>query len=132
MRSRLASGTVKLAVKLTPKILIRGVANIVLKGIAHFSRISFDLNSRTAFVTVTLHGEQEPIEISVDGFEIRGDEQKYQFILHNAKSNKPWMTNIFARLTGKAWDIPDVPKFGDELKLAANLLEAKTRRTGRR
>jgi len=124
LKSNLFQGAIKLGIKLTPKILISGVANVVLKGIAKFSKISFNLNKRTAFVKVTLYGEEEPIEVTVDGFEISGDPGKdnYQFILHNAKSNKPWMTNILARITGKAWDIPPVPQFKDEVDFVASLL----------
>ena len=124
LKSNLFQGAIKLGIKLTPKILVSGVANVVLKGIAKFSKISFNLNKRTAFVKVTLYGEKEPIEVTVDGFEISGEPGKdnYQFILHNAKSNKPWMTNILARITGKAWDIPPVPQFKDEVDFVASLL----------
>ena len=110
LKSSLFQAAIKLGIKLTPKILVSGVANVVLKGIAKFSKISFDLNKRTAYVKVTLYGEKEPIEVTVNGFEISGDANRdnYQFILHNAQSNKPWLTNIFARITGKAWDIPPV------------------------
>jgi hypothetical protein len=124
LKSNLFQGAIKLGIKLTPKILVSGVANVVLKGIAKFSKISFDLNKRTAFVKVTLYGEKEPIVVAVDGFEISGDPGKdnYQFILHNAQSNKPWLTNILARITGKAWDIPPVPQFKDEVDFVASLL----------
>ena len=124
LKSNLFQGVIKLGIKLTPKILVSGVANVLLKGIAKFSKISFNLNKRTAFVKVTLYGEKEPIEVTVNGFEISGDPGKdnYQFILHNAKSNKPWMTNILARITGKAWDIPPLPQFKDEVDFVASLL----------
>jgi len=125
LKSTLFKGVIKLGIKLTPKIFVSGVANVVLKGIANFSKISFDLNKRTAFVKVTLYGEEEPIEITIDGFEISGDIDKdnYQFILHNAESNKPWMTNIFARITGKSWDIPPIPQYKDEVDFVASLLK---------
>ncbi len=124
LKSNLFQRAIKLGIKLTPKILVSSVANVVLKGIAKFSKISFNLNKRTAFVRVTLYGEKEPIEVTVDGFEISGNPGKdnYQFILHHAKSNKPWMTNILARITGKAWDIPPVPQFKDEIDFVASLL----------
>lgn len=117
---------IKLGIKLTPKILVVSVANVILKGIAEFSEIAYDLNKRTAFVKVTLYGEEEPIEVTIDGFGIMGDEKSRQFILHDAKSNKPWMTNILARITGKAWDIPPVPQYKDELQLVADLLKSET------
>ncbi len=117
---------VKLGIKLTPKILVSGVANIVLKGIAEFSQIAFDLDKRTAFVKVTLYGEEEPIEVALDGFAILGDEEHYQIILHKGESNKPWMNNILARVAGKAWDIPPVPQYKDELGFVASLLKAES------
>lgn len=125
LKSSLFKGVIKLGIKLTPKVLVSGVANIVLKGIAEFSKISFDLDKRTAFVKVTLYGEEEPIEVKVDGFEISGDKDNYKFILHNAESNKPWMTNLLARFTGKAWDIPSIPQYKDEVEFVAALLETK-------
>lgn len=128
LKSNLFKKVIKLGIKLTPKILVSSVANVVLKGIAKFSKISFDLNKRTAYINLTLYGEKEPIEIAIDGFEILGDANKgnYQFILHNAKSNKPWMTNIFARITGKSWTIPSIPQYKDEVDFVASLLGADT------
>lgn len=125
LKSSLFKGIIKLGIKLTPKIFVSGVANVVLKGIAKFSKISFDLNKRTAYVKVTLYGEEEPIEITINGFEISGDAGKdnYQFILHNAESNKPWMTNIFARIAGKSWAIPPIPQYKDEVDFVASLLK---------
>lgn len=125
LKSSLLKLIVKLGIKLTPKILVSGVANIVLKGIAEFSQIAFDLDKRTAFVKVTLYGEEEPIEVAVEGFAILGDEEKYQFILDKGESNKPWMNNILARITGKTWDIPPVPQYKDELGFVADLLKAE-------
>ncbi len=125
LKSNLLKRTVKVGIKLTPKILVVSVANIILKGIAEFSDILYDLDKRTAFVNVTLYGEEEPIEIALDGFEILGDEENYQFILHKAQSNKPWMNNILSRIVGKAWDIPAIPQYKDEVGFVANLLKAE-------
>lgn len=122
---KIAPKVIKIGAKLTPKILISWIANIVLKGIAEFSKITYDLDARTAYVVVTLYGEEEPIEVSVDGFEILGEEGSYQFILHDAESNKPWMNNILARVAGKNWDIPDVPQYRLQLEIIANLLKAE-------
>jgi len=125
LKSNLLIRTVKIGAKYTPKILVVSVANIILKGIAEFSDILYDLDQRTAFVRVTLYGEEEAIEIALDGYEILGDEDNYQFILHKAQSNKPWMNNILSRFAGKAWDIPSIPQFKDELGFVAKLLKAE-------
>ena len=127
LKSSLLKRFIKLGIKLTPKVLVSSVANIVLKGIAEFSDIKFDLDARTAFVKVTLYGEEEPIEVSLDGFEVLGDDEQYQFILHNAQSNKPWMSNILARIAGKAWDIPAIPQYKDELEFVADFLKAESK-----
>ncbi len=125
LKSKLLKRTVKVGAKLTPKILVVSVANIILKGIAEFSDILYDLDKRTAFVNVTLYGEEEPIEVALDGFEILGEDDNYQFILHKAQSNKPWMNNILSRIVGKAWDIPSIPQYKDEIGFVASLLEAE-------
>lgn len=125
LKSKLLMRTVKVGAKFTPKILVVSVANIILKGVAEFSDILYDLDKRTAFVSVTLYGEEEPIEIALDGFEILGDEENYQFILHKAESNKPWMNNILSRFIGKAWDIPEIPQYKDEIGFVASLLKAE-------
>lgn len=123
LKSTLFQRIVKLGIRLTPKILVVSVANLVLKGIAKFSTIKYDLNTRTAFVKVTLHGEEEPIEVTVDGYAILNNKNKYQFVLYNARSNKPWLTNIFARIVGKEWTIPQIPQLKDEIEFIANLLK---------
>ncbi len=125
LKSKLLKKTVQVGAKLTPKILVVTVANIILKGIAEFSDILYDLDKRTAFVNVTLYGEEEPIEVALDGFEVLGDEGNYQFILHKAQSNKPWMNNILSRIVGKAWDIPSIPQYKDEIGFVASLLKAE-------
>lgn len=124
LKSNKLTKVVKVGAKLTPKILVVWGANIILKGVAEFSEIVYDLDKRTAFVNVTLYGEEEAIEISLEGFEIRGDEDNYQFILQKAKANKPWMNNILARIVGKSWAIPSIPQYKDEIGFVANLLKA--------
>ncbi len=127
LKSSLLQGFVKLAIKLTPKKLVKSVANVVLKGIAEFSEITYDLDARTAYVNVTLYGEKEPIEVALDGFEIQDDDDnKYKFILHKAESNKPWMNNILLRIVGKAWDIPPVPQYQDEVDFVASLIKGES------
>ena len=125
LKSKLLKRAVKLGIKYTPKKLVASIANILLKGIAEFSELLYDLDKRTAFVRVTLYGEKEPIEVALDGFEVLGDEENYQFILHKAQSNKPWMNNILSHIVGKAWDIPSIPEYKDEIGFVAGLLMAE-------
>lgn len=120
---KVAPKIIKIGAKLMPKVIIVWVANIIFKGIAEFSDIIYDLDKRTAFVKVTLYGEEEAIEVSVDGFGIVNKEENYQFVINHAESNKPWMKNVLARVTAQAWDIPDIPKYKLQLDIVANLLK---------
>jgi hypothetical protein len=123
LKSKILMHIVKWGIKLTPKVLVVTVANLVLRGIAEFSELTYDLDKRTAYVKVTLYGEEEAIEVKVDGFGITRDNDQYQFILQQAKSNKPWLSNVLDKITGKAWDIPPVPQFQDEVDFVATLLK---------
>jgi len=118
----LAISITKLVIKWTPRSLISWVANIVLKDIAELTRLEFDFELRTADIEVQLAGEPEVITIKVDGFSIISDENSYRFFIDQAHSNRLWLDNILARITGKGWKIPDVPKFQPQIKFIAQLL----------
>ncbi|MGR8980535.1 MAG: hypothetical protein ACU84H_10665 [Gammaproteobacteria bacterium] len=117
------SSLVKIIIKLTPDIIIRWVANIILKGIAELSEFSFDLDTRTAYVQATLYGEAEPIDIWVDGFAIVSDEESHQLIIHQAQSNRPWLNNLLSHVVGKALRIPAIPQYQDQIELVSELLK---------
>ena len=115
---------VKMAIKWTPKKLILWVANIVLKDVAELNTLSFDLEARTAFVKITLLGETEAIEVSVEGYAIISEQASYQLIIDKAESNKLWLNNILARITGKTWNIPTIPpKFAPQMQLIADVFK---------
>ncbi|MDD1606236.1 MAG: hypothetical protein LUP96_06020 [Methylococcaceae bacterium] len=117
---------IKIAIKLTPNMMIVWVANIVLKGIAELTDFNFDIDARKVYVQTTLYGETEAIEVWVDGFAIISEEESYKFIIHQAQSNKPWLNNIFARFVGKAWKIPVIPQLAAHIELIADLFKAET------
>ena len=119
----ITSGLVKTAVKWTPKALILWVANKVLKGIAEVSDFELDLDARTAYALTTLNGESESIEVWLNGFSVISEEGYYHLLLESAESNKPWLNTIFSHITGRAWKIPDVPKFRSQIGLLAELLK---------
>ncbi len=116
----------KIAIKLTPDIIVLWVANIILKGIAELSEFIFDLDARTAYVQLTLFGEVEPIDIWVDGFAIVSDEASHQLIIEKAQSNRPWLNNLLSRIAGKAWKIPAIPQYKDQIELISELFEAES------
>ncbi|MDP3008555.1 MAG: hypothetical protein Q8N30_05740 [Methylococcales bacterium] len=113
---------IKMAINLTPNKMIVWVANIVLKGIAELTDFNFDLDTRKVYAQTMLYGETEAIEVWVDGFGIIREGESYQFIIHQAQSNKLWLNNILAKLVGKAWKIPAIPQLAAYMELIAELL----------
>lgn len=120
----LKTSIVKLAIKLTPRKLISWVANIVLKDIAELTSLSFDLETRTAYIQIQLVGESETIEVWVDGFAIIPDQGSYKFIIEKANSNRLWLDNIFSRIVRKTWKIPNTPQMAPHIEFIAELLKA--------
>jgi hypothetical protein len=120
------TGLVKMAIKMTPNIIVIWIANIVLKDIAELTDFNFDLDTRTAFIEATLVGEAEPIEVSVDGFAVVSDAESHYLIIHQAQSNRPWLNNLLSRIAGKAWKIPAIPEFEDQIELVAELFKAES------
>jgi hypothetical protein len=117
------SNFLKTAIKCTPDMMTKWVANHILKGIVEFSLLNFDLDTRKAHIQATLYGETEMIEVLLDGFAIISEENSHKLILQQAQSNRPWLTNVFARIVGKAWKIPNIPQFQGYIELAAELLK---------
>ncbi len=101
---------IKLAIRWTPKCLVIGVGNLVTKGIARMADYHFDLDARRIYVCTTLYGESEPIEIWLDDFALIQQDESLHFILRQARSNKLWLNNAMAHITGKTWKIPDLPQ----------------------
>jgi hypothetical protein len=119
----LKTSLIKIAIKLTPNIIVIWVANIILKGIAELTDFNFDLDTRTAFVRATLLGEAEPIEVAIDGFAVVSDADAHQLIIHQAQSNRLWLDHLLSRVVGKAWKIPEIPEYADEIELLAELFK---------
>lgn len=115
---------IKTVIKWTPNKMVIWVANILLKGIAELRDFSFDIDTRTAHVQTTLYGETEMIEVWIDGFAVIKDTDGYQFVLQQARSNKPWLNNIFVHFVGKAWKIPTLPPhIATHMELIAELFK---------
>jgi len=119
------SSLLKIVIKLTPDILIIWVANIVLKGIAELTAFNFDIEERKVYVQTRLYGEQDTIDVCLEDFAVFNDGESYRFIIHQAKSDRPWLNNLLSRVIGKAWKIPEIPQFSAQLELVAELFKAK-------
>jgi hypothetical protein len=116
------SSLIKIVIKLTPNILIIWVSNIILKGIAELTEFSFDLEARKVYVQTRLYGEEETIEVCLEDFAVFSDGESYRFIIHKAKSDRPWLNNLLSRIIGKAWKIPAIP----QLELLTELFKDET------
>jgi hypothetical protein len=117
------SSLIKMAIKLTPNIIVIWMANIILKGIGELADFNFDLDARKAYVQIQLLGESETIEVWLEDFAIISDEGSYQLIIHQAQSNRIWLNNLLSRVAGKAWKIPVIPQFAAHIELVAELLK---------
>jgi hypothetical protein len=115
---------IKIAIKLTPTILIIWVSNLILKGIARLLEFEFDLESRKFHVKTQLYGEIDTIDVWVEDFMINTDGQSYEFLIRKANSDRPWLTNILALIVGKSWKIPVIPELAPHVGLFAELLKA--------
>ena len=120
------SRLVKMVIKLTPNLLIIWVSNIILKGIAELTEFSFDLEARKVYVQTRLYGEKETIEVFLEDFAVFSEGDSYRFIIHQAKSDRPWLNNLLAHITGKAWKIPAIPQLTAQLELLTELLNTET------
>lgn len=111
---------------MTPNVFIIWGANFVLKGIAEMTEFNFDLDARKVYVQTRLLGEDSAIEVLLEDFAIFNDGDSYRFILHRAKSNKLWLSNILSRITGKAWKIPVIPQLKGPIEVLAEVFNEKT------
>lgn len=114
-----------MAIKWTPKKLVLWVANTQLKGIAELGDFDVDLDARKVYGQVLLFGETEAIEVWFEDFAIIVEGDAYSFILQQAKSNKPWLTNALARIVGKAWKVPVPEHLKHHFEPIVELLKAK-------
>lgn len=120
----LKSVLIKIAIKLTPTVLIIWVSNLILKGIARLLEFEFDLENRKFHVKTQLYGEIDTIDVWVEDFMINTDGQSYEFLIRKANSDRLWLTNILALIVGKSWKIPAIPELAPYMGLFAELLQA--------
>jgi hypothetical protein len=119
------SSLVKTAIKLTPNIMVEWVANFILKDIAKLTDFNFDLETRCLYVQIQLVGESETIEVWLEDFAIISERESHQFIIHQAKSNRVWLHNLLAKISGKNWKIPAIPQLAAHIELVSELLKAE-------
>lgn len=121
----LKSSALKLAIQLTPNVLIIWISNIVLKGIAELTQFHFDVDSRKLFVQTRLYGEDQTIDVCLENFAIFHDGNGYRIIIHHASSDRPWLNNILHHIIGKGWPIPAIPQLSMAIDIVAELFKAQ-------
>ncbi|MBS3955464.1 MAG: hypothetical protein KGZ88_21160 [Methylomicrobium sp.] len=119
------SSLLKIAIKLTPNILIVWVSNFILKGIVELTEFNFDVDAPKLYVQIRLYGEEQTIDVCVEDFAVFNDGESYRVIIHHATSDRPWLNNLLSRIIGKAWKIPAIPKLTSQLEIVAELFKAK-------
>ena len=121
----LKANLAKLAIKMTPNMLIKLVANVVLKDIAKLTGFNFDIDTRQLFVQVHLAGESETIDVWLEDFAIITDASSYKFVMQQASSNRVWLDNILSRIVRKEWPIPIPSEMASQFEFVAELFKAE-------
>lgn len=119
----LKSILIKIAIKLTPTILVIWVSNLILKGIARLLEFEFDLDNRKFHVKTQLYGEIDTIDVWIEDFMINTDGKSYKFLIHKANSDRLWLNNILGLIVDKSWKIPVIPELAPHMGLVAELLK---------
>jgi hypothetical protein len=73
------------------------------------------------YAEVLLLGESESIRVWLEDFAVLKQDDRYQVILSQAKSNRLWLDNLFARFTGKAWTVPVPPPLATHMTLLSEV-----------
>jgi len=114
----------KMAIKMTPNMLIIWVSNIILKDIAKLTGFNFDIDTRQLFVQVHLVGESETIDVWLEDFAIITEDGTYKFYIHKASSNRIWLGNILSRIVNKEWKIPIPSHLASHFDFIAEVFKA--------
>lgn len=121
----LKANLVKIAIKMTPNMLIKLVANIILKDIAKLIGFNFDIDTRQLFVQVHLAGESETIDVWLEDFSIISDADSYKFVMQQASSNRVWLNNILSRIVRKEWSVPVLSEMTSHFEFVAEIFKAE-------
>lgn len=110
---------------MTPNMLIKLVANIILKDIAKLIGFNFDIDTRQLFVQVHLAGESETIDVWLEDFSIISDADSYKFVMQQASSNRVWLNNILSRIVRKEWSVPVLSEMTSHFEFVAEIFKAE-------
>lgn len=113
---------IRSALNLTPSFLVTLIANLILRGIAQLTFFDLNLDRRILSVRFRLYGEPDSIDLVLENFRVIQHGTELYFMLSAARSNRPWLVNLFARVTQRAVPIPDLPVLRPYVGLILELL----------
>ena len=99
---------VKMALNNTPKGMVLWAANKKLKGVAQLMDYSYNSEDRKLYTQMVLDGEEEPVDVFLEGFTILVDEGIYKLVFQQARSSRSWVDVLLNKvLLSREWKIPE-------------------------
>jgi hypothetical protein len=99
---------VKMALNNTPKSMVLWAANKKLKGVAKLMDYSYNSEERKLYTQMVLDGEEEPVDVFLEGFTIVVDEGLYKLVFQQARSSRSWLDVLLNKvLLSREWKIPE-------------------------
>jgi len=99
---------VKMALNNTPKTMVLWAANKKLKGVAQLRDYSYNSEERKLYTQMLLDGEEEAVDVFLDGFTILVDEGIYKLVFQQVRSSRPWLDVLLNKvLLSREWKIPE-------------------------
>lgn len=109
----------KVALHKTPHNVKTWAINKKIKGYGEMLEFRLDPKNRTLFAKVLLAGESEPLEVSINKYQIT-DSESPSVVIHEASTNRKWLSALIdSFLIGKEFLVPK-----DKIALFRELLEA--------
>ncbi len=88
--------------------MVLWAANKKLKGVAQLNDYSYNSEERKLYTQMILDGEEEPIDVFLDGFTILVDEGIYKLVFQQVRSSRSWLDALLNKvLLSRAWKIPE-------------------------
>ncbi len=99
---------VKMALNNTPKSMVLWAANKKLKGVAQLRDYSYNSEERKLHTQMVLDGEEESVDVFLEGFTILVDEGIYKLVFQQVRSSRSWLDALLNKvLLSREWKIPE-------------------------
>lgn len=104
------------AIKHSPRPVLRWAVNRTIGEYGHMLDLKIDLEARTLACTVHLAGEQEPLSIAIDDFDLSDDGT---LTIRHATADRQWVQALLQNfLVGRAVPVPP-----DKIDLVRGILK---------